>query len=167
MPRVYTRKFDHDVCLALWNTGQYTKYQLARKFVVSWAAIDRVVNPRRLEIEKRAVLNYRAKGRCDDCGGPMNNHSRALGSTRCRPCSYLAQGTTAREGELQCGTCKEWKPDEEFPRNRHEKWVRRGRHGQCRVCTTIARREYRARNLEKSRAQDRAYKKRRRALGLA
>jgi hypothetical protein len=82
--------------------------------------------------------NYHAVPCANGCGKMV--WGRFLPGTMCRRC----RATSVRDTELECGRCREWKPDDGFQRNRQEK-MRRGRHRLCRVCSTITRREYRQR----------------------
>lgn len=143
--RVYKRRFDWEEARSRHAQGEPTG-QIAASLGVSYNAVYRVLTPARIEWEDRYKKEWGSRGQCDDCGGPMNNHSRSRGSTRCRKCASLMLGTTARETELQCVRCHEWKPDGAFPSNRTEKYARRGRHTVCRECSTIMRQEYRQRH---------------------
>lgn len=145
MSRVYARKFDWDEAIRLRSEGHSTK-AIAERLGVTWNAVHRVVTPGVMEAEAVTQAAVAARGRCDDCGGPMNGLSRYRGSTRCKTCAAIARATSVRPDSLQCVMCREWKPDDQFPRNRAESLARRGRHSTCRACATIARREYRNRN---------------------
>jgi hypothetical protein len=81
---------------------------------------------------------------CVDCGiGISRNASRP--SERCKRCAGLHRATTVRDATLLCVTCKQWLRDKDFPCNRNKNGARRGRHKQCRACSTIARRQHRER----------------------
>ena len=163
MPREYQRKFDWDEARARHAAGE-TPGRIAAELGVTEQAIRRVVIPgERERVAEYGRAHTVGAGACDDCGGPMNLASRYNGSTRCRACSAVARATTVRPGALQCCRCHEWKPDDDFPSNRSEKVARRGRHGVCRPCQTIARREYRQRNRERDNAYNRQYKQRQRS----
>lgn len=147
MPRVYTRKFDHDEARARYQAGERIS-DLAKAYGVSTTAVARVVDERVAQRMAEAHERFRLSGRCDVCGGQMSGHSRSTGSRRCRRCAALAQATSVRNTMLLCMTCRVWKPDEDFPRNRAERIARRGRHTQCRACATVSRREYRNRSKQ-------------------
>lgn len=163
-PRIYTRKFDHDEALRRYAAGE-SGPMLARLYGVSVSAIYFQVSPKAQASHARAAEKIRASGRCDDCGGPMNGLSRRTsGSTRCRPCANRLAATSVRETELQCSTCRQWKPDSEFWNDAAKSnQVRRGKHKQCKVCGVVERRSHRERNREADNAYEREYKRRRRA----
>jgi hypothetical protein len=156
--RIYQRAFNYDEARARHRAGE-TCAQLAAEYGVSSTRVWQVINPEGGRRAAEASEAWSRSGKCPDCGGPMRRNGR---SQRCRPCYLLLRATTVRPTELQCSTCREWKPDDAFPFNRRESFTRRGRHGQCRTCQTIARRSYRQRHPEASRAYDRAYKAKRR-----
>ena len=160
MPRVYERKFDWDEARRRYAAGESIA-DIARRLGVTWMAVGRVVIPGKEAAMAAYHREYQRRGKCDDCGGPMNQVARNNGSTRCKTCADLAQATSVRPDELRCITCREWKPDEAFPFNRSEGWTRRGRHQQCRACLTVARRNHRQRNREKDNAYQREYRRRR------
>lgn len=161
MPRVYVRKFDWEEARARHAAGE-TIVALAREYGVSNTAVRHALFPAERRANAERIAKIQRSGTCPDCGGP-SSFNYTSGSHRCRTCDARAKATTAREGELLCCTCKEWKPDEDFPWNRSRTLGRRGRHAQCRCCLTIARREYRHRNPERERAYSRAYKRKRRS----
>jgi hypothetical protein len=158
--RVYARKFDWDEARRLRAEGASVS-EISQQMRVTKAAIWRVVTPGAIEKEAEYHRRLARTGICDECGGPMNRLSRYRGATRCAKCAALANATTVRPDALLCSTCREWKPDEDFPSGNKTK-ARRGRHSQCRVCLTLAKRDYRRRNRERERAYDRAYRARRR-----
>lgn len=146
MPRVYTRKFDWDAARARHAAGESIA-ALAAEFGVTKQAIRFAVITGELDRQRAYSRAWQTRGRCDDCGGPMNNLSRSNGSRRCLSCAAKARTTSVRAHELLCQSCKKWKPDADFPRSRHKRVVyRRSRHRYCRACCTVARREYRDRN---------------------
>lgn len=166
-PRVYVRKFDWDEARARYAAGEPVN-TLAAEYGVTRQAVYRVVTPGCIEREAAYSRERQRRGRCNDCGGPMNLMSRSRGSTRCVACAAAARVTSVRDGEIRCFSCHAWKPDDDFPRSASQRHlVRRGRHSFCRACQTIKKREYRHRNSEKQRAYDRAYKARRRAAKRA
>lgn len=146
MPRFYTRKFDWEEARRLRAEGVPTR-EIAKRFGVTYNAVFRVVSPGRMEREAAYKRRWEATGRCDDCGGPMNQASRspARGSRRCVSCASTLRRTSVTADMLQCVTCREWKPDADFPLNRGLP-ARRDRHRQCRACCTAARRDYRNRH---------------------
>lgn len=147
--RVYVRRFDYEEAQSRYDAGESLS-ALAAEYGVTYTAVWQVVTPAGRHLAKRSADNVRARtvgqGICDDCGGPMSAASRRHGSTRCMPCAARARATTVRAGELRCNRCREWKIDENFPMNRSKRGARRGRHQQCRACSTILRREYRERH---------------------
>ncbi len=160
------RRFDWDDARRRYANGEKIG-TIARSVGVSWTAVQRVVVPGRFEQMRDAQRQWQKTGVCDNCGGPMNRSSRSSGrSLVCPTCAATARRTTIRETTLLCVGCREWKPDDDFPRNRVEA-SRRGRHTSCRACQTVQRRERRHRNPEASRAYDRAYKARRRREAAA
>ena len=162
MPRVYERRFDWDEARRRHAAGE-SLTALAHEYGVSPMAVYYAVND-----EARARMAARngrwvREGVCPDCGTQTTRHN-AREDRRCRNCSAIAQATTVRDDELQCVTCKEWKPDDQFPGDR-KRIARRGKHRQCRTCQTKARRDHRHRNREAENAYQREYKARRRAEG--
>lgn len=61
---------------------------------------------------------------------------------------YVLTGcTTATATELRCSSCREWMPDDAFPRNNTRHNVgRRARASECRACAAARRRAARARD---------------------
>ena len=160
--RQYERRFDWDEARRLYADGLSIR-QIALQVGVTWSAVQRVVEPEAYERAAAYSLSRKGKGVCVDCGGPTHESSKYQGSTRCTQCATALRVTSARDGELLCFGCKQWKPDDDFPMNRGSRVARRDRHSYCRSCQTVARREYRHRNIEKQRAYDRQYTARRRA----
>jgi hypothetical protein len=142
--RVYQRRFDWDEARRLRSDGR-TYAQIARRCGVSHTAVLRVLNDDRQAERVRLAARQRG-GMCVDCGREISrNTSRPV--LRCVPCWALSITTTVRDGEIRCVGCHEWKPDNEFPRNRAKgRVMARGRHSSCRSCLTVARREYRERH---------------------
>lgn len=134
------RTFDYHEARRLRAEG-VTYQAIADKFGVSDSAVYLAVNPdaRAKMIERGG--EWQRRGICIKCGGPC---TRTAGQPahRCRRCFAIDMAVSVREGELQCVKCRDWKPDTEFPRSRAEP-ARRGRHSQCRACTTEAKRIYR------------------------
>ncbi len=153
--RQYVRAFDYEEARRRHAQGESISL-LAREYGVSSARVRQVVNP---DVAARAAARASAyRWPCMDCGAPTRTKGR-----RCSSCSVRLRATSVRENELQCVTCRKWKPDDAFPLSRSEE-VRRGRHSQCRPCQTESKRAYRERKREKQRAYDREYKRRRREL---
>lgn len=148
----HARRFDWDEARQLHSQGM-SYAAIGRELGVSAEAVRRVVLPG----EKERVARYQKKradtGVCSECGGPKNRHSNYRGVTRCKRCAAVASRKNIRPDTLRCIACREWKPDESFPRNRREE-ARRGRHESCRTCTTQQKRDYRARVREKAQAND-------------
>lgn len=163
--RVYARKFDWDEARRLRSQG-WTLVEIARKFGVSPRAVGYAVNDEILARMRAYHAEYQRGGTCVDCGAEIS-HNASRPVSRCVRCSAIRLGTSARDGELFCFRCKEWKPDDAFPRSRSEKFARRERHTLCRSCQTEAKREYRKRNRERERAYERAYRTRHRAEARA
>lgn len=143
--RVYIRKFDWDEAKRLRERG-LTIGQVAIELGVSKNMVWVVTTPGAYEkLLERNKERARSGGTCVDCGTAISlNYSRR--AQRCSECYAYAQTVNVRDKELRCTTCRKWKPDEEFPRNRSAGFTRRGRHKECRACNTIRRREYRNRN---------------------
>ena len=159
--RVYRRKFDYEEARRRYAAGESQK-ALAAEYGVSIARMCQVLNP---EVGRRDDERRREWGRnsvCPDCGARATR-KRKSEQHRCRECHSRRMATTVRPDELRCITCKEWKPDDEFPSNRAISPHRRGRHSQCRSCQTIARRDHRRRNREADNAYQREYRRRRRS----
>lgn len=144
MPRVYTRKFDWHEAKRLRGEG-LTYRQIADRLGVSDTAVMRACDPWFRERMEKTTSAWVRGARCPDCG-TQTTRQRKGEDHRCRRCDSIRRGTTARDGELLCTVCREWKPDDAYPHSREEKHARRGRHGSCRVCLTVARREYRNRH---------------------
>lgn len=144
--RVYVRMFDWDEARRLRAEGLSCR-AIAARLGVTTSAVYRVVTPGQIEAQAANARRYASTGVCDDCGGPMNRVSRSHGSRRCAECAAVARTTSARPEALRCVTCREWKPDSDFPLG-GRKIGRRGRHLQCRGCQTIARRAYRDRHKQ-------------------
>lgn len=144
------RTFDYAEAKRLRAAGE-TYAAIGRRFGVTPEAARLAV---RDDVRARALAAsaaWQAAGRCPDCGAPATRHSRTW-QLRCRDCAVRAQTTSVRETELLCMTCREWKPDAAFARNRTEP-QRRGRHDQCTPCNTAAKRAWRQRRAaEGSRA---------------
>jgi ribosomal protein S27E len=152
MPRVYKRRFDWDEARRRRAEGESIS-ALAREYGVSIMAVYYAVND---EARARmAETNYRwvRSARCPDCGAQTTRHS-ATEDRRCVNCAAIARATSVREDELQCITCREWKPDDQFPSD-YRRIARRGKHRQCRPCQTKARRDYRHRHREAEAAYSR------------
>ena len=163
--RKYYRKFDWDEAKRLHGLGWSMK-DIADLFGVSQGSIRQIVNPALREATTRRSSEWQKQGVCRTCGGPCSRR-RGSEAWECHDCSVERRTTSARDDELQCMNCREWKPDEDFPRNRSEGKYRRGRHGICRPCNTIIRRGHRERNREQDNKYSREYKRKRRAQGLA
>jgi hypothetical protein len=161
--RVYVRKFDWNEARRRRDTGE-SYSSIARDLGVSVSGVQRACNADLRVRMDEAAQRWKMQGACAVCGGPATRVSLRDTHGRCRDCFNKAQATSVRETELLCFRCKEWKPDEDFPRNKQEgRFLRRGRHNYCRSCNTIERREYRERNRERDRAYDRAYRRSRRS----
>lgn len=156
--RVYERRFDHDEALRRKTAGESVA-SLAREYGVTENAVWQAISPATKESNRRAMAALRARGRCERCGGWKNGATKAK---HCKRCSADLRITTATETTLQCISCKEFKPDNDFPFSRSVAEFRRGRHTECRVCQTISRRKRRHKSIEATRAYDRAYKRRKR-----
>lgn len=161
--RVYQRKFDHEDALRRKEAGE-TVASLAREYGVSESAVWAAISPRTKACNLRAAAARRERGRCERCGGWKHGGTPAK---LCASCAMDDRATGVREHELHCFSCGEWKPDAEFPYNKGGQQRRRGRHSQCRVCQTIARRDHRRRNREAARAYERARYARRKRVAQA
>lgn len=142
------RKFDWDAARRRYADGE-TVSAIAASYGVSYAAVDRVVNPETAERMRRNNLEYAERHRApcvEGCGRLVSHTAARYNSGRCLPCATALRATAVRDGELRCPSCETWKPDEDFPMNRAGRKLHRGRHQVCRACLTIQRREYRNRN---------------------
>lgn len=136
--RAYVCKFDHDEARVRYAAGE-TQSELARRYGVSRARIRQIVLPEVGERARRESLARMRSGVCERCGKGCS-----LYSLHCAPCAAVARTTSVRDDELLCFSCREWKADALFPRNRNESY-RRGRHSGCTACGTKAKREWRRR----------------------
>lgn len=153
-------RFDWDEARSRYASGERVA-DLAAEYGVTLAAIYRIVTPGLRESSNQRKDEWQRSGSCPDCG--MQTTRRSAGySSRCSRCAAVAKGTTARDGELHCNKCDQWKPDNEFPTDRR-RIARRGRHRYCRSCLTIAKREWRERYPERAKAADRRAGERRKA----
>lgn len=141
--RVYVRKFDWDEAVRLRASG-LTLQAVASQLGVSVTAVQLACDPRLRAVNELRVAEYQRRGRCRTCGGRCSRNASGP-QGECRACAYKRQATTVRPKSLRCWSCKVWKPDTDFPWNRAEAELRRGRHGTCRVCQTILRTAYRQR----------------------
>lgn len=134
------RSFDYGEASALYATGGWTRAALAHRYGVSKTAITRAVNPDyRARDNKRRDARSRS-GTCERCGGACT-----LTARHCAVCAPFVAATTARDGELRCGTCGEWKRDRAFARDSRPRPARRGRRHRCTACETKQRRRNRRR----------------------
>lgn len=144
MPR-YERKFDWDEAKRLYDEEQIPMTWLAAKYRVSVSGIRRIVKPG--ERERMAIYQREAaigKGRCEACGAATNRVAQQHGSRFCKNCANKRMQTSVRETTLQCGVCKQWKPDDQFARTSQAMFAhRRGHRRDCRVCSTLIRKRYR------------------------
>ncbi len=140
MKRVYERKFDWDDARRLHADG-VSYAELGRRFGVTARAVRRVCDEEFRARDAARSAEWMRGGTCPDCGVQTSRTSRA-DSHRCQACAAMALATSVRETTLRCQTCREWKPDDSFPRHKG-KIARRGRHKQCTACVTVARRIYR------------------------
>lgn len=142
------QRFDRQNLLARKDDGQ-TNRQIARTYGVTESAIRSALAL--LDPAERARLNERSRQwqaayyrrPCLAGCGRLAWHGPVKHSGLCRNCSAARRATSVRPDELQCGECRQWKPDDQFP-HRHRGVARRGRHSVCRPCQTIARRRTRA-----------------------
>lgn len=157
-PRVYERKFDWNEAKALRNDG-WTYAAIAERFSVSRSAIQRVCDEKRKARVAEYGAQWQRNGCCPECGAQA---TRSNVQHKCMACRVREMATSVRGDMLRCTTCREWKPDEGFCFDKLLT-ARRGRHCQCRVCLTVARRKHRERNREADNAYQREYKRRVRA----
>jgi hypothetical protein len=185
MPRVYTRKFDHEEAKCLYKEGR-TITDIARHMGVTWHAVARIVARRYRETRERAQAAYRERhtAPCEGCGKSClaTTHAsrrvldgRAL-CVRCRADEKTERLRFDDDGNLvavrcrsaDCANGERWQPPSHFTRGTGSGHIREGGiHGQCRACQNRARREYRHAHPEKERERDRRYRAARRAAGLS
>jgi hypothetical protein len=163
--RVYERAFDWDEALRLRVDG-WSYNRIADHFGVTETAIRRILVPGLQERMNARVREYQREhkpqqGTCPDCGG-INSQGRYRPESRCRECHVKHLATSVREDTLQCGGCRYWLPDEDFP-HAHNRKARRGRHALCRPCQNVAKALNRAANRERERVYDRERKRRAKA----
>lgn len=154
MPRTYERKFDWDEAKRLHEDGM-SYNAIAARFGVSQTAIWRVVTPGAREKSNARIAAWQKTGVCSDCGGKATRR-HAQADSLCMKCSARRSRTSVRDDALWCSGCQQWKPDDDFPKDRAEAH-RRDRHVYCRPCNTRTRREWRHRNPEKEKAYQREY----------
>lgn len=144
------RRFDHDECAALYQTGEWTQAALAAKYDVTEGAIYQALAVRDPEWRKKRNDRSRKwqRGRyrrpCLRGCGRTAWHG-AHGTGVCHRCTMAEKATTVAADRLLCTTCGEWKPDDAFP-SQKSAVARRGRHGICRGCQTAVRQAYRERH---------------------
>lgn len=157
--RAALRRFDHDDARALYARG-WSLVDLAEHFDVSPAGIRRVVDPaHRATVDRREAERQRQIAGSCRCGRPMTyasmaRHRRLGQAPRCQRCEGADRQRTARPRTLLCTTCDQWQPDDAFPFD-ERRISRRGRHSQCRLCNTNAKRAWRAADPERARATHR------------
>jgi len=134
------RKIDYEDAAARFAAGE-TYREIARVYGVTRAGVRLAINAKARADATARGSAWQASGTCPICGSPSTR--RSFGSLRCVACAGEARATSVRPDTLQCHVCREWKPDEAFPRNRLEKGARRGRHTACRGCQTEQKRAYR------------------------
>jgi hypothetical protein len=144
MARVYTRKFDHEEAARLRAEGVPVG-EIAKRYGVTKNAIYYATEARWRERALATRKRWQNGGRCIECGGQASRSTKGQ-RTRCRSCADARKATTVRETTLRCHSCKRWKPDAEFPHNRSAPPARRTRHNFCRICITVAKRQWRERN---------------------
>lgn len=143
MSRGPARRFDYEEAQRLRASGLSYK-AIGERLGVSDTAIYWACNPKQRARSFVITREWQRRGTCIECGAQC---SRTGGQPlhRCRRCSDKARVTTVRDTEMECVTCKQWKPDDAFPLGRRRDQARRGRHRQCRVCLTVAKRKWRER----------------------
>ncbi len=148
--RVYTRKFDWEEARRLRAEEKLTYQQIADLLGVTDTAVMNVCNPKAYARAKVYSAAWQRSGVCVKCGAQRSRNStlerEGVMKGRCVSCAAKERATSVREDELQCVTCREWKTDDGFPFNASQNRLRRGRHSQCRVCQTEAKRSWRKRN---------------------
>lgn len=146
--RVYRRKFDWDEARRLHTAG-VSKTQLADRYDVSLAAVQRVLDPDARAAMRARSAAWQMAGTCVVCGKPGVSRKRRDGrkGARCVGCAADAKRTCLRFDELgeiaeiRCYICKAWQPPTAFPPKFREK----SNQHRCTACDTTARRAYRAR----------------------
>lgn len=142
--RVYVRAFDHAEARSRYQAGE-SMAALAAEYGVSASTVYLAAYPGAKERNYARRRKREQSGTCPDCGAHATVNT--AGQHRCRSCAGKRAATSVRADALLCFTCKEWKPDEEFPRNRAQRGrARRGRAGSCRRCGTVLRQRYRERH---------------------
>lgn len=136
------RRFNYDQARERYAAGESIN-DLAARYGVSYTAVYRVVVPRVAERMAETHAAWQRSGECPDCGAQTTRRGKDT-SSRCIPCAVKRVTTSVRDTTLRCQTCREWKPDEAFPRGNRA--ARRNRHQQCRSCLTEAKRQWRERN---------------------
>jgi len=139
------RKFDWDEAKRLRSEG-WTYVRIAAVMGVTDTAVIRACDDRQRAASKARVAAFQRSGVCVDCGGQCSRNATDLLNQkfhgRCRRCADVKQATSVRRLELQCQTCREWKPDRDFVSNK-TLGHRRGRSQSCRSCQTVLKRAYR------------------------
>jgi Zn ribbon nucleic-acid-binding protein len=148
--RIYCRKFNYQEARDRYAAGE-TIEAIARDFGVTGNTVRRVVSPEYAARLQETSRRYTMSGVCPDCGKPGTVKRRGV-SSRCAECGYAAQRTSVRvdeQGEvteIRCGTCKTWKPPEDYSPCRRKLVIRSHGNRICRDCDTAHRKAYRERN---------------------
>lgn len=159
--RVYTRKFDHDLCRTLWSHGIWTQQGLADFFGVTVTRVRQVLIPeygelctRRAQEKGRALHHH-----CPQCDAPITcsdvyqGRYRGVDVELCGKCRVRNAASTVRPDTLRCHLCQQWLPDDQFP-SRKDAHARRGRHGQCQLCNSESKRLWRQSRTPEQKAAD-------------
>jgi hypothetical protein len=139
MARVYERKFDWDEAKQRRLAGASVR-ELAAEYGVSTSMVYYATNARAYARMRSYGAVWQRDGTCVDCGATCTRRAE----TRCVECATRLRATSVRPSELRCQTCRKWKPDKEFSRGVRRS--RRGRHQNCRSCSTRLRQDYRDRH---------------------
>jgi hypothetical protein len=93
----------------------------------------------------------------EGCGRLTWHHKGRDG--RCPRCTGAKAAESVRPDTLRCSTCREWKPDEEFPPSRGRLFARRERRTECHACEAARKRAWRAANREQYNRRERDRKR--------
>ena len=137
------RKFDWDEAKRLHEAG-LSYAVIGDRFGVSPTAIARACREDLRRAMAERLRQYQQSGTCPDCGG-VATRVYGVGQRRCRKCFAISRTESVRATMLRCIICRKWKHDDAFPHDKRRGY-RRGRHRQCTVCNTAAKRAWREKN---------------------
>jgi len=139
------RKFDYAEAKRLRDKGLLYR-EIGESLGVTDSAVRLALNWRQRALVDMRVAEVQRSGVCRVCGVQcsFNPSQQVRGQEICKRCSSDLKITAVTDTSLKCHRCKEFKHDNDFAFSRAKKCeVRRGRHTNCRPCSTEAKREWR------------------------